>query len=92
MTLVIDLDLLYRLIAVVECRPNWNWDLYSTALGVSRKTIYNNMEKYKEDGLGVVIERVGGRKHGHWQITSLGLLDNDYARAQIEQHKKAFTL
>lgn len=92
MTLVVDIDLLYRLVAVVESRPTWNLELFATALGVSRKTVYNILERVKSDGLGVDIQHQGTRQNGRWVVVSLGLLDNDYARVFIDDYKRSYSI
>lgn len=92
MALVVDLELLYRLIAVVESRPTWNLDLFALALGVSRKTVYNIIERVKIEGIGVDIVHTGTRKEGEWEVRSLGLLDNDYAKAFIDIEKRSYKL
>ena len=89
---VIDLYLLYQLVAVVEMRPHWTWENYSTALGVSRKTIHNIIERAKADEIGVMIMRKGTKRDGYWQVEELGILESDYARSHIEAAKRAYKL
>ncbi len=88
----IDLGMLYRLLAVVECHPAWSVELYATALGVSTKTVFNLIERARITEINVQIEREGSRKHGIWRVNELGAIDSRYARAQIEKMKIGYIL
>ena len=45
--------------------PNINAEDISKIIGVSERTIYKNFNDLQGKGL---IERIGGRKEGYWQI------------------------
>ncbi|MEY8194732.1 MAG: hypothetical protein RPR28_07755 [Cycloclasticus sp.] len=90
MTLNIDIMLLYRLIAVIECHPHWTQNDYAMVLGVSIKTIYNLMERARGEGLGVMLTRVGTKRDGHWVVESLGALNSDAGKKHIMNSCKAF--
>jgi len=91
-TLNIDIILLYRLIAVIECHPQWTQRDYATVLGVNVKTIYNLMERAKGDGLKVVFSRDGTKREGQWVVESLGALNSALAKEQIKNFRRAFQI
>ena len=92
MALVVDLELLYRLVAVVESLPTWNLDLFALALGVSRKTVFNIIERFKIKCICDDIVDAVTRKVGMWEVPTLGLLDNEYAKEFIDIEMMSYKL
>ena len=49
----------------IKDNPFITQDELSKVIGLSRKSIIQNMNKMKDNGL---IKRVGAAKNGHWEI------------------------
>ncbi len=55
----------YKIIEVIRSKPDITLDQLSTETGIDRKTLARYMSAHKEAGR---IERVGGKRYGHWEI------------------------
>jgi len=55
----------FLILELVAIYPTINAEDISKIIGVSERTIYKNFSVLQEKGL---VERVGGRKEGSWQI------------------------
>jgi ATP-dependent DNA helicase RecG len=54
-----------KLLELIEANPNVTKEEMAKQVGISTTAIDNNIKTLKEKGL---LERVGGRKEGYWQI------------------------
>lgn len=54
-----------KLLELIEANPNLTKEEMAKQVGISTTAIDNNIKTLKEKGL---LERVGGRKEGYWQI------------------------
>ena len=55
----------YKIIFLIEKNPYITSEELSEELGVSVRTVKSLIATLKEKG---IIERVGGKKHGHWEV------------------------
>jgi ATP-dependent DNA helicase RecG len=53
------------ILELITLYPNINAEEISKIIGVSERTIYKYYNELQEKGM---IERIGGRKEGFWQI------------------------
>ncbi|MBO7423912.1 MAG: putative DNA binding domain-containing protein [Oscillospiraceae bacterium] len=61
----LDDTMAYKIIEVIRCKPDITLDQLSTETGIARRTLVRYMSALKEAGR---IERVGGKRYGHWEI------------------------
>lgn len=54
-----------KILKAIKNNPFITQDELSKVIGLSRKSIIQNMKKMKNNGL---IKRVGAAKNGHWEI------------------------
>jgi ATP-dependent DNA helicase RecG len=55
----------FLILELITLYPNINAEEISKIIGVSERTIYKYYNELQEKGM---IERIGGRKEGFWQI------------------------
>ncbi len=55
----------FYVLELITIYPDINAENISKIIGISERTIYKNFNELQENGL---IERIGGRKEGFWQI------------------------
>lgn len=61
----LDDTMAYKIIEVIRSKPDITLDQLSTETGIARRTLVRYMSALKEAGR---IERVGGKRYGHWEI------------------------
>ena len=61
----LDDTMAYKIIEVIRSKPDITLDQLSTETGIARRTLARYMSALKEAGR---IERVGGKRYGHWEI------------------------
>lgn len=61
----LDDTLALKIIEVIRSKPDITLDQLSAEAGIARRTLVRYMSALKEAGR---IERVGGKRYGHWQI------------------------
>lgn len=54
-----------KIIEILREEPEISQDTLGKRLGLTRRIIQKNINSLKEDGR---IERIGGKRYGHWQI------------------------
>lgn len=54
-----------KIIDILREEPDISQDTIGERLGTTRRVIQKNIKVLKEDGL---IDRVGGKRYGHWEI------------------------
>ena len=61
----LDDTMVFKIIDVISSKPDITLDQLSEEVGIPRRTLLRYMCTLKEDGR---IERVGGKRYGHWEI------------------------
>ncbi len=61
----LDDTLALKIIEIIRSKPDITLDQLSTETGIARRTLVRYMSALKEAGR---IERVGGKRYGHWEI------------------------
>ena len=61
----LDDTMAYKIIEVIRSKPDITLDQLSTETRIARRTLVRYMSALKEAGR---IERVGGKRYGHWEI------------------------
>lgn len=54
-----------KIVEVIRSKPDITLDQLSTEVGIARRTLARYMSVLKEEK---IIERVGGKRYGHWEI------------------------